>query len=96
MRYKKSNLKMKKQVSNMLNVLPSQMQELHDREKVMLEVEGRSEKKKESCPSKPCGVVNEEDGSKTKEVKVDLTEDKHDKKHVVAKFEKPEVNVDPG
>ena len=23
-------------------------------------------------------------------------EDKHDKKHVVAKFEKPQLNVDPG
>ena len=52
-------------------------------------------KKKESCPTKPRGEVNEQDGSKTKEIKIDLTEDKHDKKHMVAKFEKPQVNVDP-
>ena len=44
MRYKNSNLKIKK--NNMVNVLPLQMQELCDKEKGMLEVETQSEKKK--------------------------------------------------
>ena len=37
MLYKKSNLKMKKEASDMLNVLPSQMQAIRHRENVMLE-----------------------------------------------------------
>ena len=40
MLYKKSNLKMKQKVSDMLNVLPLQMQAIRNREKVMMEGEG--------------------------------------------------------
>ena len=49
MLYKKSNIKMKEQVSHMLNVLPSQMQSLRDRERVMLQDEEKSERNKMSA-----------------------------------------------
>ena len=39
MRYKKSNLDMKQRVSNMLSVLPREMNEIRERENVMLEKE---------------------------------------------------------
>ena len=51
--YKKSNIKLEQQVSDMLNVLPSQMQAIRDREQVMLESEERSIKK-ESCSQYRC------------------------------------------
>ena len=41
MLYKKSNLKMKREVSDMFNVLPSQMQANRDRKNVMLENESK-------------------------------------------------------
>ena len=44
MLYKKSNLEMKKKVSDMLNVLPVEMQEIRDREKVMLQNESLKKK----------------------------------------------------
>ena len=46
MRYKKSNLDMKQKVSDMLSVLPHEMQEIRDRENVMLEKERVIEEKK--------------------------------------------------
>ena len=47
MRYKKSNLAMKKQVSDMLSVLPCEMNTIREREAEMLEVEHKSEEKEE-------------------------------------------------
>ena len=46
MRYKKSNLEMKKQVSDMLSVLPKEMNQIREREVHMLEVEHKNEEKK--------------------------------------------------
>ena len=46
MLYKKSNLKMKQKVSDMLNVLPLQMQAIRNREKVMMEGEGLRKEQK--------------------------------------------------
>ena len=46
MRYKKSNLEMKKQVSDMLSVLPKEMNQIREREVHMLEVERKNEEKK--------------------------------------------------
>ena len=48
MLYKKSNIEMKCKVSDMLNVLPSEMQAIRDREEVMLENENLKKKKKRS------------------------------------------------
>ena len=46
MKYKKSNIEMKKQVSDMLSVLPYEMQQIRNREGKMLEKERLSEEKK--------------------------------------------------
>ena len=46
MRYKKSNLVMKQKVSDMLSVLPHEMEEIRKREPIMLEKERESEEKK--------------------------------------------------
>ena len=46
MHYKKSNIEMKQKVSDMLSVLPCEMNKIRKREKVMLEKERLSEKKK--------------------------------------------------
>ena len=48
MRFKKSNLEMKKQVSDMLSVLPREMNEIRNRETHMLDVEHKSEEKKKT------------------------------------------------
>ena len=45
MLYKKSNLKMKQKLSDMLNGLPAEIQMLRDYEQLMLETENRSGKK---------------------------------------------------
>ena len=52
MRYKKSNIQMKKQVSDMLSVLPREMNEIREREATMLEVEHKSEEKEQKRKSK--------------------------------------------
>ena len=105
MLYKKSNLKMKKQVSDMLNVLPAQMQAICEKEGVMMEVEEWSEKRKktEMAPNSLSASVSKGTNmEKQKEVKIDridLTRDGDldtDKKHIVAQIEsKPQINVDP-
>ena len=46
MRYKKSNLDIKQKVSDMLSVLPRDMQQIRDRENIMLEKEREIEEKK--------------------------------------------------
>ena len=46
MRYKKSNIEMKQKVSDMLSVLPCEMDEIREREQVMLEKERIIEGKK--------------------------------------------------
>ena len=46
MRYKKSNIEMKQRVSDMLSVLPCEMDEIRKREQVMLKKERVSEEKK--------------------------------------------------
>ena len=43
---------------------------------------------------KPHGVVIEENGDQKKEIKIDLTNEEKEVK--VAKFEKEQINVDPG
>ena len=48
MRYKKSNIQMKQKVSDMLSVLPREMDEIRKREEVMLEKERLSAGKKKS------------------------------------------------
>ena len=45
MRYKKSNIEMKKK-SNMLSVLPCEMNQIRNREEVMMQKESQSEEKK--------------------------------------------------
>ena len=45
-RYKKSIMEMKKQVSDMLSVLPHQMEEIRNKEDPILEKECQSEEKK--------------------------------------------------
>ena len=46
MRYKKSNLVMKQKVSDMLSVLPCEMEEIKQRENIMLKKEREIEGKK--------------------------------------------------
>ena len=50
MLYKKSNIEMKRKVSDMLNVLQQEMQQIRDREVAMLENESKKEKKKFQTP----------------------------------------------
>ena len=50
MRYKKSNIAMKKQVSDMLSVLLQEMNQIRDREAQMLEVECKSEEEEKKIP----------------------------------------------
>ena len=46
MHYKKSNIQMKKQVSDMLSVFPREMEQIRDREEHMLQKEVASKQKK--------------------------------------------------
>ena len=59
MLYKKSNLTVKKQVSDMLNVLPNEMQFLRERKQVMLQAQSgvkSTKKKTETALSEPIKI----------------------------------------
>ena len=86
MLYKQSNLKMKKKVSDMLNVLLREMQEIRDRENVMLDREEQFEMAKKKSPSSSIS-------SKPKSNENDSRVDKSDQKHVISE-KKMEVVVD--
>ena len=92
MLYKKSNLKMKEKLSDMLNGLPAEMQTLREREQVMLG------QKKTSTLSKAGNVEEEvkEVGKVEKVVNIDLTKDTESEgegKHMVKMEAKQQVNV---
>ena len=57
MLYKKSNLQQKKEVSDMLSVLPRQMEEIRASQSAMLAREEMFEKKR-----KPCATVSTSEG----------------------------------
>ena len=99
MLYKKSNLKMKEKLSDMLNGLPAEMQTLRDREQIML---SQNKSGNSTSTISKADIVEKEVkevGKVEKVVSIDLTKDTESdgdaKNHVVKMESKQQVNVDP-